>query len=78
MNIKDRLNLSTDKGTNVLATLTPVLTYVLGLPEGWVKQVLVAMCIVSITASLYLIKGDAVVEVNNTEALDDVLKEGRE
>lgn len=78
MSLKDDLNLSTDAGTNVLAILTPIITYALSLPDGWMKELLVALCLVCITACLYLIKGERQrVEVDESEDIQDVLKEGR-
>ena len=81
MNLKDAINLSTDTGTNVLALLTPVLTYVLSLPDSTMKQLLVALCVTAISFNLYLIKGtgtSVAQGVDFSKPLEDVLKEGRE
>jgi len=81
MSLKDDLNLSTDAGTNILAVLTPVLTYVLSMPEGTAKQILVGLCVTAISVNLYLIKGSkgqAVQGVDSSKPLEEILKEGRE
>lgn len=81
MSLKDNLGLTTDMGTNVLAVLAPVLTYVLSMPEGFVKQALVALCVTAISVNLYLIKGSKaqdVRRVDESQKIEDVLKEGRE
>ena len=79
MMLKEDLNLSTDTGTNVLALLTPVLTYVLSMPDGPVKQILVGLCVTAISINLYLIKGNNPrnIQVDDSQTLQDVLKEGR-
>ena len=79
MNIKDKIGISTDAGTNVLAILAPVLTYVLSMPEGKVKTGLLALCIVAISVDLYLIKGTKVPPVPTVQStVEEVLEEGRE
>jgi hypothetical protein len=81
MSFKEDLNLSTDAGTNVLAVLAPVLTYVLSLPDGWMKQFLVALCVTAISVNLYLIKGCKerdMTRVDDSIDIQDVLDEGRE
>jgi hypothetical protein len=79
MMLKEDLNLSTDTGTNVLALLAPVLTYVLGMPDSTMKQLLVALCVTAISINLYLIKGNNPrnIQVDDSQTLQDVLKEGR-
>ena len=79
MSVKDRLNLTTDMGTNVLAVLAPVLTYVLSMPEGHVKSGLVALCVVAISVDLYLIKGSKGQAVPILQgSAEEVLEQGRE
>ena len=81
MSLKDAINLSTDTGTNVLALLTPVLTYVLSLPDGPVKQILVGLCVTAISVNLYLIKGSkaqVAQGVDYSKNIEEVLKAGRE
>ena len=84
MKIKDKINLTTDMGTNVLAVLAPVLTYFLSLPESHVKSGLVAFCVILISVDLYLIRGtklndaSSVRRVAEEGSAEEVLEQGRE
>ena len=79
MSIKDKVNLTTDMGTNVLAILAPVLTYFLSLPESHVKSGLIALCVLAISVDLYLIKGSKGQATPIPQgSAEEVLEQGRE
>ena len=79
MSIKDKIALSTDAGTNVLAILAPVLTYVLSMPEGHVKSGLIVLIVLAISVDLYLIKGSKGQTMPIPQgSAEEVLEQGRE
>ena len=75
--MKDIINLSTDKGTNVLSLIGAAALSANQLPEGNLKTFILTLLSFAGCVVLYLIRGENHV-IDESVPLEDVLKEGRD
>lgn len=79
MSLKDKIGLSTNGGTNVIAVFVTAMTGISAMPDGTQKTILMAICMLGIVVSLWLTKGDRhLVKEELDKSLQDVLAEGRD
>lgn len=84
MSIKDKISLSTDAGTNGKSALWLAMGAIYQMPDGTPKHILLGVWLFCMVAINYFMRGSGLSAqdsgdlIDTTEAIQDVLKKGRE